>query len=278
MQIRPTLARRARALLAAALLAPAAAALAQSQDAGEEALVREITQRVLQEIERGGALDARIRAGIEDYVREQREARSRARAGQQARAAELARNVRPVDPARDHIRGNPDARIALIEYSDFECPFCKRFHATAMEALDAYPGELSWVYRHFPLAFHNPLAQMEAQASECAAALGGDDAFWRYADAIYARTRSNGDGFPLDGLVPLAVELGLDEAPFRDCLEQGRTAARVQEDYDEGVAIGISGTPGNVLLDRETGRVRVLPGAVPLAALRGAIDELLAQQ
>ena len=69
----------------------------------------------------------------------------------------------------------------------------------------------------------------EAEASECAAKLGGNDAFWRYADLIYARTRSNGKGFPVDNLVPLAREIGLDETRFKTCLDSGQMAARVAE-------------------------------------------------
>jgi protein-disulfide isomerase len=163
----------------------------------------------------------------------------------------------------------------LIEYSDFECPFCQRFHPTAKQIVDAYDGKVNWVYRHFPLAFHNPGAQKQAEASECANELGGNEAFWRYADAIYARTTSNGKGFPLKKLVPLAKEVGLDEKKFQECLDTGRYTARVKEDFNEGAQIGITGTPGNVLLNNETGAVRLTPGAVPFAALKGQIDQLL---
>ena len=107
-------------------------------------------------------------------------------------AAQQAKNVRPVSAERDHIYGNPDAPISLIEYSDFECPYCKRFHVTAKSVVEAFDGKVNWVYRHFPLAFHNPGAQKQAEASECASELGGNDAFWKYTDALYARTKSGG--------------------------------------------------------------------------------------
>ncbi len=137
---------------------------------------------------------------------------------------------------------------------------------------------MNWVYRHFALPFHNPLAQKEAEAAECAGELGGNDGFWRYTDAVFERTRSNGKGLPDDGLVPLASELGFDVAAFRTCLDSGRFTSRVMEDYEEGKAIGISGTPGNILLDNETGKVRVVGGAAPLATMRAAIDSLLDSQ
>lgn len=140
--------------------------------------------------------------------------------------------------------------------------------------VDSYDGRVNWVHRHFPLAFHNPGAQKQSEASECANALGGNAAFWRYADKIYERTRSNGNGFPVNGLLPLAEEIGLDTEEFRVCLETGRFAGRVLEDYNDGTNIGITGTPGNVLRNNRTGRVVVLAGAVPAANLKNALDGL----
>ena len=220
-------------------------------------------------------LAQKIDAGIERYVQKQRDAQEQARAEQAQAAAARAKNVRRVSKTRDHIYGNPDAKVSLIEYSDFECPFCKRFHPTAKKLVESYDGKVNWVYRHFPLSFHNPGAQKQAEASECAAELGGNDAFWRYADLIYQRTRSNGKGFPLDRLVPLAKEIGLDGEKFQACLDGGKMAARVSEDSTEGIQIGITGTPGNVLLNNETGAVALKPGALPLQVLKGEIEHLI---
>lgn len=241
----------------------------------EEALARRITEQVIRELEQGEFLQKQIELGIENYIRKQREAQARAEADRQAAAASRARDIRPVSVDRDHIFGDPTAPVSLIEYSDYECPYCKRFHPTAKEAVESYAGEVNWVYRHFPLEFHNPLAQKQAESAECAGELGGNDAFWRYSDLLYERTRSNGKGFPMEGLGPLAVEIGLDASKFKACLDSGKYAARVQEDLVEGQAIGISGTPGNVLLDNRTGEVRVVSGAVPLAKLKSEIESLL---
>lgn len=183
--------------------------------------------------------------------------------------------MRQVSAARDRIRGSPDAGISLIEYSDFECPYCKQFHSTAKEILETYAGKVNWVYRHFPLGFHNPAAQQEAEAAECANELGGSEAFWAYADAIFARTPSNGQGLPKDRLVSLAEELGLDKQAFQQCVDSGRQAARVKEDVAEGESIGVTGTPGNILLHHQTGNVRILIGAIPIADLKTAIAKLL---
>lgn len=243
-------------------------------DIDQEQLKQEIVQEVIEELRSGDVLQDAVREGIQNFIREQQQAQAEAQREQQRQAAKRAENVRPVSEERDHIYGNPDATVSLIEYSDFECPFCKRFHPTAKELVDSSDGQVNWVYRHFPLSFHNPGAQQQAEASECAAELGGNDAFWAYTDAVYERTSSGGDGFPQSQLVPLAVELGLNESEFRDCVESGRYEERVKEDLAEGVRIGISGTPGNILLNNETGDVVTRAGAQPITALRDAVEEL----
>jgi len=270
------------ALAAGGILALVAFSGARAHDSAappaamnDEVLVERVKREVLIELLEKGELDAAIEAGIERYVEKQRRARAEAQARQRRDAATLAKNVRPVAVERDHVYGDPDAPVSLIEYSDFECPFCKRFHLTAKRVVEAYDGQVNWVYRHFPLAFHNPGAQKQAEASECAAELGGNDAFWTYADKIFERTRSGGRGFPLDGLVLLAEEIGLDGAEFRECLDEERRAGRVKEDYDEGVSIGISGTPGNILLHNASGEVIPVPGAAPFDTLKQLIDQLL---
>ena len=187
-------------------------------------------------------------------------------------APQAAGRVKPVD-ASDHILGSRDAKVFLIEYSDFECPFCKKFHPTAQQAFDAYKGKVAWVYRHFPLSFHAN-AQKEAEASECAAELGGNDAFWKFANKVYERTTSNGTGFALDQLSPLAKEIGLNETNFKKCLDGGKYAAKVAKDEDEGGAAGVNGTPGNILWTK-SGKTQIIPGAVPFESLKASIDALL---
>jgi len=174
----------------------------------------------------------------------------------------------------DHIRGDRNSGIALIEYSDMECPFCKRFHPTAQQIIDTYKGKVMWVYRHYPLSFHAN-AQKEAEASECANELGGNDAFWKYLDAVYERTTSNGTGFALDKLVPLAKELGLNETKFKECLDSGKYADHVKEDMNGGSKAGVTGTPGNILLTIKTGKSNLIAGAVPFETIKAAIDEML---
>jgi protein-disulfide isomerase len=241
---------------------------AQADEESVERMAREMIRQLLDE----GILDERIELGIQRYIEKQQRARKDAAAESQAQALAKASSVRRVSAERDHIYGNVNAPVSLIEYSDFECPFCKSFHPTAKRLIDNSNGEVNWVYRHYPLAFHNPLAQQEAEASECAGALGGNEAFWRYADLLYERTRSNGKGLSVEALVPFAGEIGLDEADFRACFESGRFSSRVLEDFEEGMQIGITGTPGNIILNNKTGKAVPAPGALPYERMRKIID------
>jgi protein-disulfide isomerase len=245
--------------------------------------VERIKAEVMQELRTSDFLQQQIDASIQAYVTRERESRAKMQAETQAKdreekeraTQEQLQNVRRFTHTRDHIYGNPDAVISLIEYSDFECPFCKRFHGTARALVDQSDGQVNWIYRHFPLKFHNPGAQKEAEASECAYEQGGDDAFWQYANTLYERTRSGGKGFALDQLTPLAEEQGLDTSAFQVCLDSEKFAARVKEDLDEGSKAGITGTPGNILLNNVSGDVVLKTGAHPLAVFKDEIKNLL---
>lgn len=243
---------------------------ADTQEVDKELIQQEVRRELQRLIEQEGVLDEVIERGIISFVEKQR---ALARTNQQRSSAEQAKNVRPVSN-KDHIYGNPKAEITLVEYSDFECPFCKRFHPTAKQLVDQSDGVVNWVYRHFPLAFHNPGAQKQAEASECAGKLGGDKAFWRYSDLIYARTTSNGNGFPISKLVPLAKEIGLETDPFKQCLDDREMAEKVKADYENGVAAGVSGTPGNIILHNSSGDAVAMAGALPLARLQQAVNTL----
>lgn len=177
---------------------------------------------------------------------------------------------------RDHVRGDRQAQVLLIEYSDLECPYCKRFHPTAQQTVNAYEGAVAWVYRHFPLDQIHSKADKEAEATECAGELGGEEGFWSMADKIYEVTPSN-NGLNLEDLPMLAGEIGLNAVQFKECLASGKYAERVEKDYQSGLKAGVSGTPGNILLNTKTGRTRTVPGAVPFEQLKSAIDAFLAE-
>ncbi len=180
--------------------------------------------------------------------------------------------VPPVDKT-DHVRGDKNAELTWIEYSDFECPFCQRFHPSMLQMMAEYKGKVKWVYRHFPLSFHQN-AQKEAEASECAAELGGNDAFWKYTDAIFERTTSNGTGFALNALVPLAKEIGLNETKFKNCLDSGKYVQYVIDQMNAGAAAGVNGTPGSFLIGKD-GQAQLISGALPYEQIKAALEAAL---
>jgi len=174
----------------------------------------------------------------------------------------------------DHVRGDlTKAKVAMVEYSDYECPYCKQFHTTMQDVVKAYGTDVAWIYRYFPLSFHQN-AEKEAEAAECVAQLGGNDAFWKFTDAIYSRTTSNGTGFALTALGPLAKEVGVDQKKFQDCLDSGKNAKLVADEQAGGEAAGISGTPGTIIITKE-GKSDMINGAQSLATVKSQIDALL---
>ena len=154
--------------------------------------------------------------------------------------------------ATDHLRGNPNAPIIFVEYSDTECPYCKRFQVTMQTIMNSYgkDGKISWVYRHFPLDNIHPKTRKEAEATECAGELGGDVSFWSYLDLIYKETPAN-NGLDLAKLPEFAKSVGLDVTAFNQCLTSGKYATRVQADLQGGIKIGIQGTPFGVMVLRQ---------------------------
>lgn len=180
--------------------------------------------------------------------------------------------VKPVT-ARDHVRGNKDAKVTLIEYSDFECPYCKRFHETLKQVMAEYQDRVKLVYRHWPLSFHAN-AKKEAEASECVYELGGHDKFWQFADAIYERTQSGGTGFALTDLPKLAVELGLNQSRFETCLNGDKYGSYVDQSGQDAQTAGITGTPGIILIDAK-GEKKVIKGALPLELMKQVLDQAL---
>ncbi|HEX7018125.1 MAG TPA: thioredoxin domain-containing protein [Patescibacteria group bacterium] len=172
----------------------------------------------------------------------------------------------------DHIRGNANAKVILVEYSDYECPFCARFHPTMQQVMEEFGDEVAWVYRHYPLPFH-PNAQKAAEAGECVAELGGEEAFWNYTDAVVKTTETAGQ-LSAEAIKTAATGAGVSEAAFTECLDSGRMAAIVQEHMDKGAAAGVSGTPGTfIVVDGEA--KELIPGALPFAQVQPMIQNYL---
>lgn len=213
-----------------------------------------------------------VALGAKDNTKGQIAAAADNQAAAKDEYTEPAGTVAPITD-RDHSRGPANAQITLIEYSDFECPFCKKFHSTMKEVFAAYPGKIKWVYRHYPLSFHAN-AGKEAEATECAYELGGHDKFWQYADKVYERTTSNGTGFALADLPKLAVELGLNKSAFENCLNSNKYASYVAKSLQDGQTAGVQGTPGTIILSSKAAPLLV-KGALPLEMMKDLVDKAL---
>lgn len=180
--------------------------------------------------------------------------------------------VRPVG-ADDFIFGDSNAPVKVIEYSDPECPFCKRFHSTMQQIASEYKGKVAWVHRFFPLDSLHPKARKESEAILTAGVLGGNEKFWAYLNRLMDITPSN-NGLDLAELPKIASFVGLDVDQFNDYLEGGKAAARVDTDYKNAVASGGEGTPYSIVIGRD-GKKYPIAGAFPFASVREIIDQAL---
>jgi protein-disulfide isomerase len=186
----------------------------------------------------------------------------------------------PAISAADHILGNPAAPIKIIEYSDLECPFCKRFHETMTQVMNEYgkDGKVAWVYRHFPIDGLHSKARNEAYATECAAEIGGESMFWKYMDKIIEITPSNNGLDPAE-LPKIAKDLGLDTTKFADCMASGKYQTKVDGSIADAQSGGALGTPWSIITLANDPSLRVpIDGALPYDAIKQAIDQLLASK
>lgn len=142
----------------------------------------------------------------------------------------------PVDPGRDHLRGAPDAPVTLVEYGDYECPYCGRAAPVMRQLLDRFDGRLRFVFRHLPLTDVHPNAALAAQAAEAAGAQGR---YWEMHDVLFEHQ----DALDVGSLRSHALRLGLDGDRFEADLREGRHAARVAQDVNTAEDAGVAGTP-----------------------------------
>lgn len=162
----------------------------------------------------------------------------------------------------DHIRGNKNAPITIMEFSDYQCPFCSRFHDTMKQVMAKYPNQVRWVFKHFPLESIHPYARKAAEAAECA---GEQNKFWEYTDAIYANQTSLNEEY----LQTAAKNVGLNTSKFSSCLSSGKYSNRVNADLQQGQTYGVRGTPGSFI------NGQTIPGAVPFEQVDALIKPLL---
>ncbi len=180
-------------------------------------------------------------------------------------------NVSPVI-ASDHILGDPNAPVKIIEFSDTECPFCKEFHQTMQSIMDTYgkTGQVAWVFRHFPIDQLHKRAHREAVATECANEQGGNAKFWAYLDAVFNRTSSN-DRLDPSELPKIAQDIGLDVGKFNDCLGTTRYDALILRNSQDATRVGVTGTPFSVMVTSDGNKVGI-KGAQPYSVVKALID------
>lgn len=160
------------------------------------------------------------------------------------------------------VRGAPDAPVTVVEFSDFECPFCKQAQGTVAKLLERYAGKIRLLYRDLPLENIHPQARRAAEAARCARD-GGK--FWEYHDVLFAQSPK----LAPDDLKRYASQVGLDGEKFDACVASGAHKASVQKDIDEGTGLGITGTPAFFI------NGRLLSGAQPVEAFARMIDDEL---
>lgn len=166
----------------------------------------------------------------------------------------------------DHVRGDLDAPVTIIEFSDFECTFCGRLHPTLSRVLEEN-DDVAWVYRHFPLGSHSN-SFSSAMASECMAKLGGNESFWKFADSAFENQRNLNKQFYEN----FASAAGIDAGQFSACLENDEIRENVQEDLNEVIAIGGRGTP-HVVVVTPSGKFIPFSGALPYEHVSSIIEQ-----
>ena len=178
-------------------------------------------------------------------------------------------NNNPPSADDDAFLGEEDAPVTIVEFTDYQCPFCGRhFTQTFGQIKSSYidTGKVKYVTRDYPLSFH-PFAQKASEASECAEDQGK---FWEMHDKLF----TNQTALDIPSLKSYAGGLGLNQAKFDDCLDSGTHAAEVQKDMADGQAAGISGTPGFWVIGKD-GKGEIISGAVPFSNFQAAIDRHL---
>lgn len=167
--------------------------------------------------------------------------------------------------ADDHVQGGKNAKVVLIEYTDFECPYCSKHYDTTSQIMKTYGDKVKFVVRNFPLSFHAN-AQKAAEASECASEQGK---FWQMYDALFAANKAG--TMSVDKWKAEAKTLGLNTTQFNNCLDSGKYADKVSQQAAGGGSAGVDGTPATFV------NGQLVSGALPFDTFKTQIDKLLGQ-
>lgn len=183
--------------------------------------------------------------------------------------------VRPVSAA-DHILGNPAAKVKIIEYSDFDCEYCKAFHGTLHQivANAGAKGEVAWVFREFPLIEIHPNALAAARAAECVGETAGNDAFWEFTDKLFAAQPADPKDYGA-----LAQAAGAKGDAFATCYANAQSTLdeRIMADRKNALDMGAGGTPYSVIITTGDNPPLVMAGGYSYDAVKQLVDQALAQ-
>ncbi|MCK9187083.1 MAG: thioredoxin domain-containing protein [Candidatus Colwellbacteria bacterium] len=188
--------------------------------------------------------------------------------GEEANNLEPFKNVKLLSD-NDHFLGNKDAKIKIVTFSDFQCPYCIRFEENMRQAVSDYSNDVAWVFRHFPLDSHE-YAMPAAIASECIAELKGEDYFWKFMEKFSSESLS-GEQISINSIV---LSLGVNESDFNDCYDSGRYLQKVSDNFADGIESGLQGTPYSVVFV-DGSPVDIINGAQSLAWIKDVISQYL---
>jgi protein-disulfide isomerase len=193
--------------------------------------------------------------------------------GQQQPEVDTTNKIDPVTD-KDHVRGDIKAPVKIVEYSDFECPFCKKNHETLKAITAKYGDKVAWVYRQFPLEQLHSKAPKVAMASECVAELGGNDAFWKFTDGYFTETLSN-DRTDIETVLPkLVASIGINKKAYDDCVTSARHQDVIDAHMADAMETGGRGTPWVIIVGSD-GKTYAVNGAQPQSVIEKTIDTAL---
>lgn len=188
-------------------------------------------------------------------------------AAQQAAQVPTSVNV-PAPTETDHIIGSPNAPVVLIEYSDFQCPFCAMIHPTLKRIVSESNGKIAWVMRELPLYQIHPNAEPAALAAECIAEQAGNTGYWKFADTVFANQNSLGD----DLYKQIGQSLNIDMTKYASCVSSKKYQQRIDDESGQASAAGGNGTPFTVVYGN--GKQIPVSGAQPYASIMQVIKQV----
>jgi len=172
---------------------------------------------------------------------------------------------------KDRIWGPKDAQVSIVEFTDFECPYCSRLKDYPEKIVDEFKGKVNWVFKNLPLSFHEPYASREANFLECAANVNGMDAYITLHKDIYS-----GDGeYTEEQLLEMAKNHNYDDKKIKQCMDEKKFAQKIAEDTSLAEQVGANGTPTLIIMDHKNKKALVIPGAVAYENLKNQVQQFL---